>query len=96
MQTLTFDCEIGTSRDLVLRLPTTVKPGPHRFALVIDPDEGEAEIMSPAPLNAPPRTALWQRLEAVRAEAKDHDEVPAPLPWEAILDEVQRRRGEAP
>lgn len=94
MQTLTFDCEIGASRDLVLRLPVTVMPGPHRFALVIDPDENGTETIAPVPLNAPPRTALWQRLEAARAEAEDHGEIPAPLPWESILDEVQRRRGE--
>ena len=39
MQTLTFDCGIGKSRAVVLRLPDSVTPGRHRIALLIDPPE---------------------------------------------------------
>lgn len=47
MQSLTFDCEIGQSRDVVLRLPASVNPGRHRIALVIDPAEQSEMLAHP-------------------------------------------------
>jgi len=96
MQTLTFECEISTERDLVLRLPMTVRPGRHRIAVVIDPLEltGDASDLVPVGDSVPPRTALWARLSALRDQAVRDGELPEPMSWDEILAEVQHRRGE--
>ena len=96
MQTLTFDCEIGNSRDFVLRLPDSVSPGHHRIALVIDPPE-QPEMLAPLvpiPDSVPPRTPLWARLSAIREQAERDGVLPEPLSWDGILAEVGRRRGD--
>lgn len=96
MQTFTFDCEIDAQHGVVLRLPRSVAPGRHRLAVIVDP---------PAPALAPevplypvdshtaPRTDLWRRLEALRAQAAETEALPAPMAWDAVLEEVERRRG---
>lgn len=96
MQTLTFECEVGAERNLVLRLPATVTPGRHRIAVVIDPLEltGTESDLIPVSDSVPPRTALWARLSALRDQAAREGELPAPMSWDEILAEVQRRRGE--
>jgi len=96
MQTLTFDCEISHSRDLVLRLPDTVAPGRHRIAVVIDPEATEDEaVITPVGDHTPPRTALWAQLEVLRAQAQQEGTLPPPLTCDEILAEVERRRGES-
>lgn len=97
MQTMTFDCEIGANHDLVLRLPNSVTPGCHRITLLIDPPESsdcDASI-PPMPAQVPPRTALWARLEALRAQAQQNGLLPSALTCDEMLAEVERRRGEA-
>jgi hypothetical protein len=96
MQTLTFECEVTADRDVVLRLPATVRPGRHRIAVVIDPPERTAAESDVVPVgdSVPPRTALWARLSALRNQAAREGELPAPMSWDDILAEMQRRRGE--
>lgn len=96
MQTLRFECEVTAERDLVLRLPTTVTPGRHRIEVVIDPVEPavpESDVIAVRE-SVPPRTALWRRLQALRDQAAQDGELPEPMPWDEVLSEVQRRRGE--
>lgn len=96
MQTLTFDCEIDTTHDLVLRLPASVTPGRHRITLVIDPP-GPPEMaapLAPIPDSVAPRTPLWAQLAALRARAEQEGALPDPLSWDGLLAEVERRRGE--
>ena len=96
MQTLTFDCEVDDTRDLVLHLPSTVAPGRHRISLLIDPPEpaGTEAPIAPISESAPPRTALWSQLAALRAQAEEEGVLPEPLSWDEVLTEVERRRGE--
>ena len=96
MQTLNFECEVTADRDLVLRLPTTITPGRHRIALVIDPVNPAADELDVIPVGdgVPPRTALWARLNALRDQAARDGELPDPMSWEEVSTEVQRRRGE--
>ncbi len=95
MQTLTFDCQIEANLDLVLRLPSSVTPGRHRIALVIDPPEPEVgEPLVPVADSVAPRTPLWAQLTALREQAEQAGELPEPLAWDALLAEVERRRGE--
>jgi len=96
MQTLTFECEVTVERDLVLRLPTTIAPGRHRIALVIDPVESPASEadLNPVADTVPPRTGLWARLAAVRDQAAQAGELAKPMSWDDVLTEAQRRRGD--
>ncbi|WPL18200.1 hypothetical protein Thiowin_03259 [Thiorhodovibrio winogradskyi] len=96
MQTLVFDCEIDATRNLVLRLPTTVAPGHHRISVMIDPpalNKAEASI-TPIPESVAPRTELWSQLAALRQLAEEEGELSQPLSWDGVLAEVERRRGE--
>lgn len=96
MQTLIFDCEIGTSRDFVLRLPDSVSPGRHRITLVIDPPVQPEMFapLAPIPDDVAPRTPLWAQLTALREQAKKDGVLAEPLSWDGVLAEVERRRGE--
>jgi hypothetical protein len=95
MQTLTFDCDIDTTRNLVLHLPKSVKPGCHRITLVIDPPESAvSEPLAPVADSLAPRTPLWEQLARLRAQAEQEGELPEPLGWDALLTEVEQRRGE--
>ena len=96
VQTLTFECEVTSERDVVLRLPATVRPGRHRIAVVIDPPEPPAAESDVIPVDdsVPPRTALWARLSALRDQAAREGALPKPMSWDEVLTEVQRRRGE--
>jgi hypothetical protein len=96
MPTLTFECEVGAERNLVLHLPATVRPGRHRIAVVIDPLEGTATESGLTPVGdtEPPRTALWARLDALRDRAAREGQLPEPMTWDEVLAEVRRRRGE--
>jgi hypothetical protein len=95
MQTLTFDCEIDNTQDLVLRLPKSVTPGRHRITLLIDPPESEpGEVLAPVADSLAPRTPLWEQLSRLRAQAEQEGELPTPLAWDEMLAEVERRRGE--
>ena len=91
MQTLTFDCEIGKSRDVVLRLPDSVTPGRHRIALVIDPPEQSEMLapLAPIPDSVAPRTPLWAQLAALREQAEKDGVLPEPLSWDGVLAEVE-------
>lgn len=93
---MTFDCEVNAAHDLVLHLPATVTPGRHRISLVIDPpDQATTEsAITPIPEDVPPRTALWSQLARLRGQAEKEGLLPEPLSWEAVLTEVERRRGE--
>jgi hypothetical protein len=96
MQTLTFECEVAAERDVVLRLPATVRPGRHRIAVVIDlpePAAAEPDVI-PVGDSVPLRTALWARLSALRDQAIQEGALPGPMSWDDILADVQRRRGE--
>jgi hypothetical protein len=97
MLAITLDCDINTDRTLLLQLPDSVAPGRHRIALVIDPESGANHPagISPVSPDTPPRTALWERLEALRNQAREQGEAPEPMSWDAVLAEVQRRRGES-
>lgn len=96
MQTLIFECEVTAERDVVLRLPATVRPGRHRISVVVDPPEPTAAESGVMPIqdSVPARTALWTRLSALRDQAMRDGELPTPMSWDEILAEVQRRRGE--
>jgi hypothetical protein len=96
MQSLTFDCEIGQSRDVILRLPDSVTPGRHRIALVIDPPEASKMLapLAPVPDSVAPRTPLWARLAALRERAEKEGVLPEPLSWDGVLAEVEHRRGD--
>jgi len=96
MLTMTLNCDVSDNHTVVLQLPKSVPPGQHRIKLVIDrtEHEGKQDGLSPVTEDAPPRTELWQRLEALRAEARQCGDLPCPMSWDAILDEVHRRRGE--
>jgi len=99
MQTFTLDCDVDAHRGVVLGLPSSVLPGRHQLAVIVDPpDVGGARTAGPAitPIDegAAPRTDLWRRLESLRAQAVDAGELPAPMAWDAVLAEAQRRRGE--
>jgi hypothetical protein len=37
METLTIECDVTAERNLVLRLPSSVAPGRHRIAVIINP-----------------------------------------------------------
>jgi hypothetical protein len=64
--------------------------------LTIDPLElaGAESDLIPVGDSLPPRTALWARLSALRDQTIQEGELPAPMSWDDILAEVQRRRGE--
>lgn len=96
MQAFLFECEVDTQHGLLLRLPPSVSPGRHRISVVIDPPESATpqEPMVPIAETDPPRTLLWARLAAIRAQAKADGTLPEPLSWDEVLDEMDRRRGE--
>ena len=103
MQTFTLECEVDARHGVVLRLPTSVSPGRHRLAVVVDPPQDSAEqtlnAKSPVPLGPiaacePPRTDLWRRLEKLRCQAAQTGDLPAPMSWDAVLAATAQRRGE--
>ncbi len=96
MLTMTLNCDVSDNHTVVLQLPKSVPPGQHRIELVVDlaDDMDKKNRLSPVYDDIPPRTELWQRLEALRAEARQCGDLPRPMSWDAILDEVHRRRGE--
>jgi hypothetical protein len=55
---------------------------------------GAESDLVPVGDSVPPRTALWARLNALRDQAAQEGERPAPMSWDQILGEVQQRRGE--
>lgn len=93
MQTLTFDCNLDSTRHLVLNLPTSVPLGRHRVAVVIDPPEVETATASITPSIAeePARAALWQRLLALREQGIA--EGMHLMNWDEVNAEVRERRG---
>ena len=96
METLTIECDVTAERNLVLRLPSSVAPGRHRIAVIIDPvDDNTVDApLLPVAEDAEPRTALWQRLSALRRQAEKNGELPEPMSWDEVLAETQRRRGD--
>ncbi|WP_295385548.1 hypothetical protein [uncultured Thiodictyon sp.] len=97
MQTFTFDCEIDAQHGVVLRLPRSVAPGRHRLAVIVDPPASAVAPdipLRPVDTRTAPRTDLWRRLEALRAQAEETGALPAPMAWDAVLEEAERRRGE--
>lgn len=98
MQTLSFEYEVTVERDLVLRLPPTVKPGRHRIEVVIDPVEpapAESDV-TPVAEGVPPRTALWARLDALRDQAAREGELPKPMSWDEVLSKPRTLNTETP
>jgi hypothetical protein len=96
MQSFTFDCEIDAQHGVLLRLPGSVAPGRHRLAVIIDPPASAVVPdvpLRPVDAHTAPRTDLWRRLEARRAQATETGALPAPLAWDAVLEDVERRRG---
>ncbi len=99
MQTFTFDCDLDAQRGVVLRLPSSVLPGRHRLAVIVDPPDAvgartAGPAITPIDEGAAPRTDLWRRLESLRAQAIDAGELLPPMAWDAVLAEAERRRGE--
>lgn len=87
---LTFKEAVKINRPLsvlvtILDEPADLSPG--------EPGDQEAALV-PIPDHAPPRTALWSRLSAIREQAGREGLLPEPLSWDGILEEVERRRGE--
>lgn len=104
MQTYTFECDVDSSRHLVLDLPKSVAPGRHRVSVIIDPaptvtSETEAQPTVDKPLigdavvdHYQPRTELGRKLIALR---RAHIEAGGKLlTQDEILAEVRRSRGE--
>jgi hypothetical protein len=95
METLTIECDVTAERSIVLRLPASVQPGRHRIAVIINPvDEGAVDSpLSPVAEDAEPRTALWQRISALRRQAEQNGELPEPMSWDKILAATRQCRG---
>jgi len=58
-------------------------------------EDAVASPPRPVPEDAEPRTALWQRLSALRRQAEQNGELPEPMSWDEVLAETHRRRGDA-
>ncbi|CDH43687.1 hypothetical protein BN874_130012 [Candidatus Contendobacter odensis Run_B_J11] len=97
MLAFTFECEVPVNRILVLNLPASVLPGKHQIEVVVDPNESSSaietmEALVPVSDEVPPRTELWQRLIALRAQAEANGM--SLLSQDEILAEMRQRRGE--
>ncbi|MDD5035903.1 MAG: hypothetical protein PHE55_14230 [Methylococcaceae bacterium] len=95
MQTFTFECNLDSTRHLVLDLPPSVPLGRHRVAVVIDPPliEQAAAPIQPIADEQPARTERWQHLMALREQAIA--EGMQLMDWDEINAEVRSRRGGA-
>lgn len=93
MQTFTFECDVDSSRHLVLDLPPTVSPGRHRVAVVIDPPQADEPAVPIDPIagEEPARTELWRQLLVLREQAIAEG-MPL-MDWDEINAEARRRRG---
>lgn len=104
MQTYTFECDVDSSRHLVLDLPQSVAPGRHLVSVIIDPapivtPETEAQSAADRPLTGDavvdhyqPRTELGRKLIALR---RSYIEGGGKLmTQDEILAELRRNRGE--
>lgn len=87
---LTFEETVKITRPVTV-LVTLLDEQP--TSLSRESEDQEATIV-PIPDSAPPRTALWSRLTAIREQADKEGVLPEPLSWDGILEEVERRRGE--
>jgi hypothetical protein len=95
MQTLTFECNLDSTRHLVLTLPANIPLGRHRVAVVIDPPETEVAAASITPniKNEPARAELWQYLLGLREQSiKEGMHL---MNWDEINAEARDRRGGA-